>query len=723
MKRILSFLLVMVLLLSVSATAFAVIPTDGVIGEATFNNVPNYTPDLYIIKKVSCDIPNTEIPDAEFTFTVTVAGSPYGDKAYTLYDLAGNEIQPPKDAQGNQLSSFKTNPYGELTIKANQMAKFEYVGRKAFTVTEGTLPADSDGSFEYDDPATGEVSGTVENMGTTVTIKNKYVPTPPPPPPGMSFGTLKVTKSISWPMGSYTTPDGAEPEVFSFLLELPNAAEDAAEAEYYIEGDEDTVYNAEDGVFTLSAGQTAVFSKLPAETDYKVSELTKDGWTLVKATNTEGAVKGGTVSFVNTAASFIVKKTVKGDCPDGQKFTFQLLDSTKGAWAGAKYWLYTSGGERVDNEEYTTDASGYFKLERNQAALFVGIAPGSTYTVKEIPTPGFEQITPTTTEGYTANVTAGGNAEHSFENKALDPEGTLTVTKLLEYDMDAPIDTPSFDFIIEKKTGDSYAPIKTTYHLPGSTANITVGTDGKFTLKANDTAYFDRLTTGDYRVSEVTSGMAAGYSVTPGYDAAQDVHLTIDGAALEFSNTYVAKKIDLVLYKYETDGRASQALKGAEFGIYTDIDCTHSFREVLNEDGVSVPETYVTGADGRIKLTDLRSGTFYIKEENAPKGYAVIPGTVIVKIERVLENGVETYKATATSNLESAEFSAGGVKLVNGKHTLTLNVGDKVQHVYTLPRTGGSGPIMFTIVGIALMLSMVVLFVFDIRKDRKNKTN
>jgi len=69
-----------------------------------------------------------------------------------------------------------------------------------------------------------------------------------------------------------------------------------------------------------------------------------------------------------------------------------------------------------------------------------------------------------------------------------------------------------------------------------------------------------------------------------------------------------------------TEGNASYSLEGAEVGVYSDEACTE------------LVDTIVTGADGRGKSVALSPRTYWLREDAAPRGYAVREGAVTVSV-------------------------------------------------------------------------------------------
>ena len=66
-----------------------------------------------------------------------------------------------------------------------------------------------------------------------------------------------------------------------------------------------------------------------------------------------------------------------------------------------QYYLYDSSKQLISSDTYRTSSDGTFDLLPNQLALFIGVAPGTTYNVREQIKTGYAQQTPLDAKGYT----------------------------------------------------------------------------------------------------------------------------------------------------------------------------------------------------------------------------------------------------------------------------------------------------------------------------------
>lgn len=151
-------------------------------------------------------------------------------------------------------------------------------------------------------------------------------------------------------------------------------------------------------------------------------------------------------------------------------------------------------------------------------------------------------------------------------------------------------------------------------------------------------------------------------------------------------------------------GQPVQKLSDAKFDLYR----TATAEEIAAGSSVTIPHTTVpvillesgltTNASGvatfeKYEANDTRYA-YYLVETKAPTGY------------NLLSNAVEVH------------FTDAEVAGTNGIYTVEIENTSGIQ----LPITGGTGAVIFTVIGIALMVGAVVLFVLS-RKKSKAKEN
>lgn len=162
--------------------------------------------------------------------------------------------------------------------------------------------------------------------------------------------------------------------------------------------------------------------------------------------------------------------------------------------------------------------------------------------------------------------------------------------------------------------------------------------------------------------------------------------------------TTFAIKIDKYV-KNEKDAK----LANAKFDLYR----TATTAEIDAGTSVEIPHTTIKGILLESGLTTDDSGAatfakyeangtkydYYLVETQAPSGY------------NILDNAVQV------------NFTDAEVEATNGVYTVEVPNSSGIQ----LPITGGTGTVIFTIIGIALMVGAVVLFVVSRKKAKESK--
>ena len=122
-----------------------------------------------------------------------------------------------------------------------------------------------------------------------------------------------------------------------------------------------------------------------------------------------------------------------------------------------------------------------------------------------------------------------------------------------------------------------------------------------------------------------------------------------------------------------------------------------------------------TGMDGKLTLKGLAPGTYKLKETKAPAGYVLSAAETEITIADTNFNGIPDSKeqpTTDTTTTDTTTTQTTEKDKDNGLVSITV----ENTKGFTLPRTGGIGTVLFSMIGIVLMGSGVLLVAVFLRK-------
>ena len=245
--------------------------------------------------------------------------------------------------------------------------------------------------------------------------------------------------------------------------------------------------------------------------------------------------------------------------------------------------------------------------------------------------------------------------------------------------------------------------VATLENLPRGSYTVTEADAEGYTIQT-----FDVVTTGEEQTDceyskSNTSDTSKSLTFKLGYGTDKNnviknyTYKQIDGGVkgvASYKNEAVTK---LDLKKTDTE---NHPLTGSEFNL-----------EIKNGDNWDPIQTgiKVINGDSDIELTKLKSGIYRLTETTAPKGYSILGSSICFKI------------------------SLGKVKLVNengeaanSSEMWTLDETNKVLTIkntklYSLPNSGGPGTYGFTISGVAILATALLLFINNKRREEEAK--
>ena len=177
---------------------------------------------------------------------------------------------------------------------------------------------------------------------------------------------------------------------------------------------------------------------------------------------------------------------------------------------------------------------------------------------------------------------------------------------------------------------------------------------------------------------------------------------------VENSHKQKTDTVDVTTFAIKIDkfvkNQEANKLAGAKFDLYRTLTAAEIAAGVTgtpiphtNFNGIKLESDLITDADGAATFEKYEAnGTkydYYLVETQAPSGY------------NILDNAVQV------------NFTDAQVEATAGVHTVKVSNSSGIQ----LPITGGTGTVIFTIIGIALMVGAVVLFVVSRKKAKESK--
>ena len=187
-----------------------------------------------------------------------------------------------------------------------------------------------------------------------------------------------------------------------------------------------------------------------------------------------------------------------------------------------------------------------------------------------------------------------------------------------------------------------------------------------------------------------------------------------------------------------SNGSKAGVLEGATFGLYTDSACENLYTN--NNVEPAVDGKYISDANGKLNISGLDAGTYYLKEISAPAGYIKSTDIWEIKItptydtvqagsytnsDGILVNYdaydyLVSYKVEVTNQTTSTKVTSDFTITNEGTEKKTATEASEDSDKTTklnntqgteLPSTGGVGTTLFYIIGTCLVLGAGVLLV------------
>lgn len=172
---------------------------------------------------------------------------------------------------------------------------------------------------------------------------------------------------------------------------------------------------------------------------------------------------------------------------------------------------------------------------------------------------------------------------------------------------------------------------------------------------------------------------------------------------VSYTNEY---SVNLDLKKVDSKSD-TKILTGAKFRLEirkVGENSTISWDRVNSYDSVEV-----NNSEDSIELTNLKPGIYRLTEIEAPNGYALLGTSIYFKVE---EGTVTLVDDSGTTINNPSMWN-----LDNSKKILTI----KNTEIYELPSAGGPGTYGFTISGVAILATALLLFINNKRREEEAK--
>lgn len=371
---------------------------------------------------------------------------------------------------------------------------------------------------------------------------------------------------------------------------------------------------------------------------------------------------------------------------EGAEFTVKYYkglydeDPAKSGQAPARSWvLKTDEDGYCDlSDDYKVSGDDFYLTSKGDTTLPIG-----TITIQESKAPTGYFIN---NEVFVRKITSSGTVEgvDTYNQPEVLEKVIKFNIKKVQVGTTTPVSGAVFlhtkpDGTTESLTTDGKGEITITGLETGIHKIKETNAPDGYQLNTNEVVFEVEAGTGKIKFTSNSNSL-----VTQGFEDSGDGYATFADMVNPF---------DLKITKTNEHGKV---LKGAEFTLYSDKDCTKAV------------DTQVSDGNGILSFKDLKvETTYYFKETKAPKGYRIPVdenGNAYVHsvfVKSVPQNN--TFDFTVDNALYNTSNTTGTVHLEGTKKDRVVAVSITNKTIQLLPETGSNGTIILLGLGCAII--------------------
>lgn len=675
---------------------------------------------ISIFKQV-VDITGTVDKNREYRIDLTLSSDSY----YSDVSLNGSFEYSLTSASGTTTTGRLnfTNGKATVVLKAGQTIKIENLPLYYYYMVEEQSSSRAGFEVKYIPEQKGQITSTTDYKELGVVNWEKT-------------GTLEVSKEVNAPIEDPT-------KVFDIDITLTEYS-DGSGAGYngtvsYWSGGVSSELTFKDGEATaqLTNGDSITIYSIPLYYHYKVVERdpSQDGYSVqyvytgsygTQLINLESAsgqftdnsyTKNVTVTNTMQTTELTVTKEVQGAGVDKEKeFDVDIRiskdssyndNSLSGTFVAYKRSAGSSSSERVNL---------IFKDGRTQITL----KSGDKVTITGLPYNYYYEVDEQSDSQEGFVVTYSGKSGPLSDSKATITNtveaGALTISKEVRGVTEASAD--EFDIIVRlspdaDQSDQAFSDTLTcTGHNKIQELNFVNG-EATVSLKQDESVTIQGIPAGyRYQVLEKAESQK-GYDVTYILNDIEVPEGNCTGTIEKNSKDSVRiinAQSSFAFVKVAGEDR-TKGLSQAEFKLYRLADGAQNDAALLDTDNLDSSKWILVGtqvSDPTVEFTALTEGTYRLVETRAPDE-RVLPK---VQWNVIVENGEVTITDT-----DGNSITKSGTGIYQGMYLIAN------EKLYELPNSGGMGTYLFTIGGIAIMMTALLLFIKYKRKEDEREQN